>query len=174
MSHDYDQLELWEHRSRNQATTLLRWAAGSRRLSGIVQLEDTGPMFTPDDLALLSRPLYATVTAVPGGDRLPAPRPVWFVVAEGGRIEMFASAGSPRVRRFRADPRASLVVAAPVGEPERWVAAEGSVSLHADGARALAQDLSKRYWFPGIIDDWSEHDLVRIVFTPHRVRRFAA
>ena len=46
------------------------------------------------------------------------------------------------MRRLRRDPRASIVVAAPVGERERWVSIAGSV----DGAHELASRLAARDW----------------------------
>lgn len=129
--------------------------------------------FTDDDLQFLARPLYAFVTAIPDGDRIPAPRPVWYEVGPDGAIEMFSVAGTARIRRLKADPRASFVVTAPVGELEHWVAAEGSVTLQTEGAQELATRLSKRYWYPGVIEEWGGMDLVRLTFTPTKVRRTA-
>lgn len=128
-------------------------------------------MFTTADLELLARPLYAFFTAVPDGGRLPAPRPVWYELCEDGVLEMFSGAGTARVRRLRLDPRASVVVTAPVGELEYWVAAEGLVTLQSDGAQELATRLSKRYWYPGVIEEWGGMDLIRLTFTPTRVQR---
>ncbi|WP_308799415.1 pyridoxamine 5'-phosphate oxidase family protein [Agromyces silvae] len=129
--------------------------------------------FTDDDLEFLTRPLYLFFTAVPDGDRLPAPRPVWYELGEDGGLEMFSGASTARIRRLRRDPRASVVVTAPVGEPEYWVAAEGHVTLQADGAQELATRLSKRYWYPGVIEEWGGMDLIRLTFTPTRVQRAA-
>ncbi|TQJ30745.1 pyridoxamine 5'-phosphate oxidase family protein [Microbacterium sp. SLBN-146] len=130
------------------------------------------PTFSASDIALLSRPLYAIFTAMSSGDRVPAPRPVWFALGEDATIEMFSVAGTTRLRRLAVDPRASLLVTAPVGEMEQWVAAEGVVTLHDDGAQELATRLSKRYWHPDVIEDWSDTELVRMIFTPDRIRRF--
>ena len=131
-------------------------------------------MFTERDLKLLHRPLFAMITTVPADDRIPSPRPVWFEVGDDHSIRMFSLASSPRIRRLEADPRASVVVSAPAGEPEHWVAVEGTVTIHTDGAQEFATGLSKRYWFDGVIEDWSGMDLVRLVLTPEKVRRFTA
>lgn len=131
-------------------------------------------MFTERDLELLRRPLFAMITTVPTDDRIPSPRPVWFDLGDDGTVRLFSLTSSPRIRQLEADPRASIVVAAPAGEPEHWVAIEGAVTMHADGAQEFATGLSKRYWFPGVIEDWSGMDLVRLVLTPQKVRRFTA
>ena len=130
-------------------------------------------MFTERDLELLTRPLFAMITAVPEAGAIPAPRPVWFEVV-GDTVEVFSLATSPRVRRLESDPRASIVVSAPAGEPEHWVAIEGTVTITTDGARELADRLSERYREPGEVDDWSGMDLVRFIITPTKVRRFTA
>ncbi|MFF3356562.1 hypothetical protein ACFYWN_28835 [Streptomyces sp. NPDC002917] len=49
------------------------------------------------------------------------------------------------MRRWRRDPRASIV-AAPVGERERWVSIAGTVTVELDGAHDLASRLAARYW----------------------------
>jgi len=131
-------------------------------------------MLTERDLELLRRPLFAMITTVPAHDRIPSPRPVWFEVAGDHTIRLFSLASSPRIRRLEEDPRASVVVSAPAGESEHWVAVEGTVTVHADGAQELATRLSKRYWFDGVIEDWSGMDLVRLELTPDKVRRFTA
>jgi len=128
-------------------------------------------MFTERDLELLNRPLFAMITAVPDAGGIPAPRPVWFEVVDD-TIQLFSLSSSPRVGRLEADPRASVVVSAPTGEPEHWVAVEGAVAVTDDGAHELADRLSARYREPGQLDDWSGMDLVRITVTPTKVRRF--
>ncbi|TQS46101.1 pyridoxamine 5'-phosphate oxidase family protein [Cryptosporangium phraense] len=136
-------------------------------------------MFRDDDLALLTRPLYAFLTVAPKADRWPAPRPVWFEVTDGGDLQMFSVQGAPKLARLREQPRASVVVASPTGEPERWVAAEGPVTLHDDGGLELATRLAGRYYGPldadqqKLLDDWRETGVVRIVLRPEKVSRFA-
>lgn len=131
-------------------------------------------MLTSHDRELLARPLFAMITTVPSEGRVPSPRPVWFVLTDDDTIEIFSLAESPRIRRLAADPRASVVVTAPAGESEHWVAIEGSVTVETEGAQELATRLSQRYWFDGVIEDWSSMDLVRITLTPEKVRRFSA
>jgi hypothetical protein len=59
---------------------------------------------------------------------------------------MFTSGLSPKVRRLEKDPRASLLVARPAGEPEEWVAIDGTIEIHEKGALQLAERLAERYW----------------------------
>ncbi len=129
---------------------------------------------TDEDLEFLRRPLHGFLT-VAGAE----PRPVWFEATAEGTIELFTEPDSPKVRRVRRDPRASLVVAAPVGERERWVSAAGRVSLEPGGAHELASRLAARYWdlddparaadLEGILAT----DLIRLVIHPDKVRRYA-
>ncbi len=135
--------------------------------------------FTPSDRALLSRPLQAMITVAPTGGRWPAPRPVWFeLIDDEDAVQIFSFASTPRVARLRETPRASLVVTAPVGEPEQWVSFEGAATLHADGAYELADRLAKRYYADepeklAVLDEWREAELVRIVIAAERVQRYA-
>ncbi|MFF1609148.1 pyridoxamine 5'-phosphate oxidase family protein [Amycolatopsis sp. NPDC058278] len=128
---------------------------------------------TSDDLEFLRRPLHGFLT-VAGG----RPRPVWFEAADG-TIQLFSEPDAPKVRRVRRDPRASIVVAAPVGERERWVSVEGRVSVEPGGAHELARRLAGRYWD---LDDPDraagleailKTDQVRLVIHPETVRRYA-
>jgi len=129
---------------------------------------------TSDDLEFLRRPLHGFLT-VAGG----RPRPVWFEAAGDGTIQLFSEPDAPKVRRVRRDPRASIVVAAPVGERERWVSVEGRVSVEPDGAHELAQRLAARYWDlddPGRAADAKairDTEQVRLVLHPETVRRYA-
>ncbi|GAA0572525.1 pyridoxamine 5'-phosphate oxidase family protein [Paractinoplanes ferrugineus] len=135
-------------------------------------------MLRDDDLVLLSRPLHAFLTVAPRDDRWPAPRPVWFGVSAEGNLEMFSDPGAPKVARLREQPRASVVVAAPTGEPEHWVAVEGPVTLHDDGAD-LAARLADRYYdmtdpaHRELVAEWRAGGMVRIVLHPEKVNRFA-
>lgn len=137
-------------------------------------------MLRDDDLALLVRPLYAFLTVAPRGGRWPAPRPVWFEVTDDGDLQLFSLQGAPKLDRLREHPRASVVVAAPPGEPEHWVAVEGPVTLHDEGGAELATRLAERYWDMGdpdhrkAVDAWRSGNVVRIVVHPEVVNRFAA
>lgn len=128
---------------------------------------------TDDDLEFLRRPLHGFLT-VAGGQ----PRPVWFEATAGG-VELFTEPDAPKVRRLRRDPRASIIVAAPVGERERWVAVAGRVSEEPDGAHDLAARLAARYWdlddparaadLAGILAT----DQIRLVLRAETVHRYA-
>lgn len=132
---------------------------------------------TRQDLEFLRRPLYGFFTVAAGADP-PQPRPVWFEATDHGTIELFTEAGAAKVRRLRTDPRASLVVAAPVGERERWVSVAGPTRLESAGARELASRLALRYWD---LDDEIRAaelqamlavDLLRVVLHPEKVARY--
>jgi hypothetical protein len=133
---------------------------------------------TESDRTLLSRPLQAMITVAPAGDRWPAPRPVWFELTDADEVQIFSFASTPRVARVREVPRASIVVTAPLGEPEQWVSLEGAVTVHEDGAYELAARLARRYYADEpakltLLDDWRKADLVRIVVSAERVQRYA-
>lgn len=132
---------------------------------------------TTDDIEFLRRPLHGFLT-VAAGPVPPQPRPVWFEAADDGTIQLFSMPDSPKLRQLRRDPRASIVVAAPVGERERWVSVAGRVTLEPDGARELSARLAARYWDlddPARAADLAEitaAELVRIVIHPETVRRY--
>lgn len=136
-------------------------------------------MFRDEDLVLLSRPLYAFLTVAPRGARWPAPRPVWFEVGDNGDLQMFSLPDAPKLDRLREQPRASVVVAAPVGEPEHWVSVEGPVTLQDLGGFELAARLADRYYDMTdpknreLVEGWRDAGVVRIVLRPERVSRFS-
>lgn len=70
------------------------------------------------------------------------PLPVWFEATADGTVQLFTGPDTLKVRRLRRGPRASIVVAATVGERERWVSIAGSVTVELDGA----DDLAAHYW----------------------------
>jgi general stress protein 26 len=131
---------------------------------------------TPDDLEFLRRPLHGFVT-VADGPRPPQPRPVWFEVTDQGAVEFFTAPDSAKVRHLRDDPRASLVVAAPVGERERWVSVAGPTTIESDGAPDLVSRLAARYWDLDDPDRASalaamlEQEWVRVIIPPEKVSR---
>jgi PPOX class probable F420-dependent enzyme len=94
--------------------------------------------------ALLSQPQVG-ILATLGEDGAPIAVPIWFEW-DGKCARMFTSGMSPKVRRLQKDPRASLLVARPAGEPEEWVAVDGTVEIHEEGALQLAERLAERYW----------------------------
>lgn len=103
------------------------------------------------------------------------PRPVWVEATEEGTVQLFTGPDTLKARRLRRDPRVSIVVAAPVGERERWVTIAGTVTVELDGAH----DLASRYWdldgltraadLAGILAE----DQVRVVLRPETVNRYA-
>jgi hypothetical protein len=46
---------------------------------------------------------------------------VWFEATAEGAIQLFTGPDTLKVLRLGSDPTATIVVAAPVGERERWV-----------------------------------------------------
>ena len=78
-------------------------------------------------------------------DGSPVAVPVWFEW-DGAAVRVFTSVLSEKIRRLERDPRASLLVVNHVGEPEAWVAFDGSVTIRRDGAFELAERLAQRYW----------------------------
>lgn len=133
-----------------------------------------------DDLEFLARPLlgfFSTAT----GPTPPQPRPVWFEATSEGEVQLFTGPDSLKVRRLASDPRASIVVATPADERERWIAIAGPARVETDGdaARDLAARLAERYWDlddPTRAQDLAEilaDDWVRIVIRPDRIRRLS-
>jgi general stress protein 26 len=137
----------------------------------------TDATLTTEDLELLHRPLHGFLT-VAAGPVPPQPRPVWFEVAGDGTLQLFTGPGTLKVRRLQRDPRASIVVAAPVGEREHWVSVSGKVTVEPDGAHELAERLAARYWDlddPVRADDLAAilaEEQVRLVLHPDEVRRY--
>lgn len=133
---------------------------------------------TEDDLRFLGRPLYGFLS-VAAGPTPPQPRPVWFEATGQGTVQLYTGPDTLKVRRLGRDPRASLVVAAPVGERERWVSVAGPATVHADGAHDLVRRLAARYWDlddPGRAGDLAEMmqgAWVRVVIHSERVARYA-
>ncbi|MEU8877714.1 pyridoxamine 5'-phosphate oxidase family protein [Streptomyces javensis] len=132
---------------------------------------------TPQDLEFLRRPLHGFLS-VAEGPVPPQPRPVWFEATAEGTIQLFTAPDSVKVRRLRRDPRASIVVAAPVGERERWLSVAGRTSVESDGAHELCARLAARYWDlddPARAEDLAEilaTEQIRLVIHPETVRRF--
>jgi nitroimidazol reductase NimA-like FMN-containing flavoprotein (pyridoxamine 5'-phosphate oxidase superfamily) len=132
---------------------------------------------TPDDLAFLRRPLHGFLSVADGATP-PQPRPIWFEASGDGTIQSFTTPDSVRVRRLRRDPHASLVVAAPVGERERWVSVAGRTTVEFGGGHDLCRRLAAAYWDlddPIRANDLAEmltQDWVRVVIAPEKVSRY--
>jgi nitroimidazol reductase NimA-like FMN-containing flavoprotein (pyridoxamine 5'-phosphate oxidase superfamily) len=133
---------------------------------------------TAEDLEFLARPLHGFLS-VAAGPQPPQPRPVWFEATPEGTVQLFTGPDTLKVRRLRRDPRASIIVAAPVTERERWVSIAGRTTIETDGAHDLAARLAARYWDLG--DPTRAADLaeiladqqIRIILHPENVRRYA-
>jgi general stress protein 26 len=138
----------------------------------------TTAALTAEDLEFLARPLHGFLT-VAAGPQPPQPRPVWFEATAEGTLQLFTGPDTVKVRRLRRDPRASIVVAAPVDERERWVSVAGRTTIETDGAHELVSRLAARYWDlddPVRAEELAElmaADQVRIVLHPQSVGRFA-
>lgn len=100
---------------------------------------------TDDEITqFLSTPRLGMLTTLrPDGS--PVTVPVWFEW-DGADVRVFSSEGSPKVRRLRVDPRATLLVANHVQDPEAWVAFDGEITIGDSGAIELAERLAERYW----------------------------
>jgi nitroimidazol reductase NimA-like FMN-containing flavoprotein (pyridoxamine 5'-phosphate oxidase superfamily) len=138
----------------------------------------TDARLTAEDLEFLARPLHGFL-ATAAGPQPPQPRPVWFEATAAGTLELVTEPDSPKVRWLRRDPRASIVVASPAGERERWVSVTGRTAVETGGAHDLASRLAARYWD---LDDPTRAadlaailagDQLRVVLHPDAVRRFA-
>ncbi|MEV0951891.1 pyridoxamine 5'-phosphate oxidase family protein [Promicromonospora sp. NPDC050249] len=133
---------------------------------------------TAEDLEFLARSLHGFLS-VAGGTQPPQPRPVWFEVTAEGTVEFITEPGSLKLRRLARDPRASLVVAAPVGERERWISVAGRTTVETAGAHDLSSRLAARYW--DLTDPTRAADLagilateqLRVVIHPETVHRYA-
>jgi general stress protein 26 len=141
-------------------------------------MSDATSQLTAEDLEFLARPLHGFLSVAAGP--VPAqPRPVWFEATADGTIQLFTGPETVKVKRLRRDPRASIIVAAPVAERERWVSVAGRTTVETDGGLELANRLAARYWD---LDDPSRaadlkailaEDQVRIVIHPESVRRYS-
>lgn len=132
---------------------------------------------TTEDLEFLARPLHGFLS-VAGGAQPPQPRPLWFEATAEGTVEFITEPDSLKIRRLARDPRASLVVAAPVGERERWISVAGRTTVETEGAHELTSRLAARYWD---LDDPTRArnlatilagELVRVVIHPETVHRY--
>lgn len=133
---------------------------------------------TAEDLEFLARPLHGFLS-VAAGPQPAQPRPVWFEATAEGTIQLFTGPETLKVKRLRRDPRASIIVAAPVAERERWVSVAGRTTVETGGAHDLATRLAARYW--DLDDPRRAADLaailadeqVRVVIHPETVHRYA-
>jgi PPOX class probable F420-dependent enzyme len=79
------------------------------------------------------------------GDGAPVTVPVWFEW-DGEVARIFSGATSGKMRRLARDARASLTATNTIGEPEGWVAFDGTIDVREQGAIELAERLAPLYW----------------------------
>ncbi len=112
----------------------------------------------------------------------PAPTgvPVWFDW-DGKTLRMFAARTSPKVDRLTKDPNVSVLVTNAVGEPEAWVAFDGTIEIsdfEADDWNALLDRVAPRYWdlteaaYANEIEGWrlAPEAFVALNLAPEKIR----
>ena len=112
----------------------------------------------------------------------PAPTgvPVWFDW-DGEKVRMFAGRTSPKVAQLTQDPNISVLVTNRVGEPEAWVAFDGTVVIsdfEADAWHNLLDRVAPRYWdlsdagYAKEIEGWRAmpEAFVSLELTPQAIR----
>jgi nitroimidazol reductase NimA-like FMN-containing flavoprotein (pyridoxamine 5'-phosphate oxidase superfamily) len=133
---------------------------------------------TPDDQRFLAEPRLGFLTTAPQDDQWPRPVPVWFECVDQS-VQLFTSPDTLKARRVQAAPRASLVVANHVGEPENWVAVTGPARVETEGAHELVSRLAERYWdlsvpaLSATVRSMLSVPQVRIVIEAEQVARYA-
>lgn len=134
------------------------------------------PRLSDADAAFL-RPARIGVLISLTAEGRPLGVPVWFEWT-GTEVLMFSAADAPKTTRLRRRPEASLLVAAGVGEPERWIAFDGPVEIDEREGFALAERLAERYWDLNdpakqrTLATWRAHPdaFCRLVLRPQRIR----
>ena len=128
----------------------------------------------------LGRRLLA-VLSTNGASGYPVSVPLWYGW-DGATLRMFSMGSAPKIARLRRDPRASVLVCDVCGEPVRWVALDGRVTIHPDRGLVAAEDLLARY-----VDDVGSEPgraalklfrsvgslLVELRLVPKRIRSYA-
>jgi len=94
------------------------------------------------DAFLASRRL--AVLSTNGASGYPVSVPLWYGW-DGETLRMFSMGSAAKIERLHRDPRASVLVSNVFGEPVRWVALEGQVTIYKDGGLATAEALLARY-----------------------------
>ena len=112
-------------------------------------------------------------------NREPAPIgvPLWFEW-NGTTVEMFSNAQMPKIRRIKRNPNASVMAVNSVGEPEGWVAFDGTIEITNPGGIELATRLAERYWdlsdptHRSILDGWQQSPdaMCQLTLTPAQIR----
>ncbi len=113
-------------------------------------------------------------------DGAPLTVPVWFEW-DGEAVRIFTGKGSTKVKRIQRDPRATLLVANDMDEPESWVAFDGKVVIEDKGGIELAERLAPKYWDlsnptqKATLANWQKYgdSFCLIVLRPERIRTYA-
>ena len=129
--------------------------------------------------AFLAQPRLAMLL-YNGSRPSPTGVPVWFDW-DGHRVRMFAGRTSQKVAQLTRDPNISVLITNDVGEPEGWVAFDGTVEIsdfERDDWEALIDRVAPRYWDLNIegyaleIANWraAPEAFVALTLTPSRIR----
>jgi PPOX class probable F420-dependent enzyme len=129
-----------------------------------------------DEFLATTRYGYLTTLAPDGSPRTV---PVWFDW-DGQAIRIFTGIDTPKVKRIRRDPRATLLVSNDLSEKEAWVSFDGIAQIRFEGGIELAERLAAKYWDlsdPGqkaTLDSWkdSSEELCVIELSPQRIRTY--
>jgi hypothetical protein len=89
---------------------------------------------TAQGLEFLQRPLHGFLL-VAAGPLPPQLRPGWFEATTDGKLQTFTGPGTLEGEAIA--PPASLVVAAPAGDRERWISVAGLTAVESGGAHEL-------------------------------------
>ncbi len=134
------------------------------------------PMDVEKREAFLSKTRLGILTTL-RDDGAPTAVPIWYDW-DGTAVSIFTSKSSPKVKRLRQDPRASMLVVNDVGEPEAWVLFEGDVEILEEDTTELMTKLCYRYWdmsseaTQAVLQDWKDHadDRCLLKLIPKRIR----
>lgn len=136
------------------------------------------PSQTRDEF--LARRARFAMLATLRADGSPITVPVWFDW-DGTELSMFCAVNSAKLTRIERDPRASVLIANDVDEPEYWVSMDGTVRIEKKGGFELAERLAPRYWD---LDDSERAETLemwrtfadvgfrRLALTPTKVREY--
>jgi len=107
-------------------------------------------------------------------DGSPNLMPLWYEW-DGAKLRMFSDPRVAKIRRLRADPRATVLAAEGVGVAEAWVSVEGTVEVTTDGAKELMRRLTERYYEPKKAEEaikmWSQAEsLALLELTPTKIK----
>ena len=104
--------------------------------------------------------------------------PLW-IGWDGEVVEMMAEPRSPKIKRIRADPRVSVLVANHPDEDARWVQFNGEVTIEEDGLPTAGRLFDKYHpngpeemrqaWMKG----FKKAAMVRLVLRPARIITYA-